>query len=228
MKKLVLVGALAAFGAMHAQEDRSFKPEAGDVTAEVGLSGGLGNTSVSLADQGFGNGAMLKGRYFTSEKNAFRAVLFLGSDSVTEKNNPNITDKETQTGFGIGFGMERHFTGTERLSPYVGGDVLLGFTNSKMETTNTTLPNSTVTVVQKGPNAFRIGVRGVFGADYYFVRRVYLGVEGGLGLFYQNEGDTTVTTTNGTNAPVVTTTTGGSSFQVKPSVVGGLRLGFVF
>lgn len=227
MKKLLLVGALAAFGAMNAQEDRSFKPEAGDVTAEVGLSGGLGNTSVSLADQGFGNGAMLKGRYFTTDKYAFRAVLFLGSDSVTENPATNVTEKNTDTGFGIGFGMERHFTGTERLSPYVGGDVLLGFTNSKTEITNTTVANNTVTQVQKGPNAFRFGVRGVFGADYYFLRRVYLGVEGGLGLFYQSEGDTTLTTTSA-NTSTTTTVDGGSSFQVKPAVVGGLRLGFVF
>lgn len=56
MKKVFLVGALALMGAMNTQE---YKPTTGDVTVDLGLSGGLGNTSISLPDQSFGAGAML-------------------------------------------------------------------------------------------------------------------------------------------------------------------------
>src|SRR5690606_4452298 len=123
MKKLFLVGALALFGAVSAQE---FKPAAGDITVDLGVAGGLGNTTINLADQGFGTGAMFKARYFKTDKIAYRGTLSLSNNSQTT-HTATSKDQADNYGFGLGFGMERHFTGTERLSPYVGGDVLLSY-----------------------------------------------------------------------------------------------------
>lgn len=217
MKKLFLVGALALFSAVSAQE---FKPTAGDVTVDLGVAGGLGNTTINLPDQGFGTGAMFKARYFKTENIAYRGTLFVGNTSETN-NLPNEKEEMNVYGFGLGFGMERHFTGTERLSPYVGGDVLLGYGSMNIKSTEITTGD---VEELKGPGVFRFGVRGVFGADYYIAKRVFLGVEAGLGLMYESEGDTTFKSTG--NPDIVAE--GGSSFKITPEVVTGIRVGFAF
>ena len=129
--------------------------------------------------------------------------------SVFTKMNPDDL-KESTTKIGLGFGVEKHFAGTDRLSPYVGGDLLVGFNSSKVEQGS---------YEEKGPNGFRLGVRGVFGADYYFAKNLYLGVEAGLGIFYHNTGKTEI---NGT-----TVNDGSNRFEITPSVVGGVRVGFI-
>ncbi len=207
---------------MNAQEV-GYKPVAGDVTAELGLTGGLGNTSVAIADQGFGAGAMFKGRYFTTDKMAYRATVVIGNTDTEDNKTSNTVVEDSDFNLGLGFGIEKHFTGTERLSPYVGGDILIGFANQKQTTTYTPTNGTPQVMETTGPNSFNFGVRGVFGADYYFVKRVFLGVEAGLGLMYKSEGDTTVKVANTTN-----TKKGGSSFNITPAVVGGIRIGYAF
>lgn len=221
MKKLFLVGALALFAAVNAQE---YKAGAGDVTVDLGVSGGLGNTSVNLPNQGFGLGPMFKARYFKTENLAYRATLFLGNGNNTDNSVANTVKKENDFGFGLGFGLEKHFTGTERLSPYVGGDVVLGYASQSTKTTVTPTSGTAVTNEVTGPNNFKFGLRGVFGADYYFAKRVFLGVEAGLGFMYVSEGDITTKTTGMSDVTVK----GGSSFAIKPDVVTGIRIGYAF
>ena len=220
MKKLFLVGAFALFGALNAQQ---YKPTTGDVTVDLGVSGGLGNTSITLPDQGFGTGAMFKARYFKAEKLAYRATLFLANKTDNENPADDITTKDSQFGLGLGLGVEKHFTGTERLSPYVGGDVLIGYA-SKNKKQTATVGGTTIVNERKGPNSFKLGVRGVFGADYYFVQNVFLGVEAGLALIYENEGDITI---KNPGTPDVTIN-GGNSLNISPAVVTGIRIGYIF
>lgn len=207
MKKLFFASAFALFGAMNAQE---YKPTTGDVTVEFGLTGGLNNTSV-----GFAEGGAFKARYFTSDNLAYRGIFVLSTGS---ENNKDANTKTSDFGFKLGFGMEKHFTGTERLSPYVGGDVVLGYFNNTQKTTV-----AGITGEQKGPSSFNFGVRGVFGADYYFAKRVFLGVEAGLGIGFTSTGKTTTTALG-----VSTSTKGGSSFNIKPELITGIRLGYAF
>ncbi len=223
MKKLLMASAVALFGLMSAQE---YKPVAGDVTVDLGISGGLGDTSIELPDQGFGAGAMFKGRYFVTDKFAYRGTLFISSDNKTANPTTNEVVKDNDFGLGLGFGVEKHFTGTDRLSPYVGGDVMIGFTSKKNTSTITSTGSNPTTFVTetKGPNNFSAGVRGVFGADYYFAKRVFLGVEAGLGLMYVSEGDITTKTTGTQDFKVE----GGDKFQISPAVVTGIRLGYAF
>lgn len=202
---------------------QDFKAKAGDVTVDLAVAGGLGNTTVNLADQGFGNGAMIKGRYFKTEKLAYRGLVFLAAESSTDKSVTDTETKNSNSGIGLGFGIEKHFTGTDRLATYVGFDGIFGFNSMKEETTVTAGGVTTTTEV-KGPNDFRVGVRGVFGADYYFVKRAYIGVEAGLGLYYKSEGKTTTSVTGLPDVEV----DGGSSFNISPSIVTGFRLGYAF
>ncbi|MDY3350953.1 hypothetical protein PG357_03025 [Riemerella anatipestifer] len=248
MKKLFLVGAVALFGAVNAQE---YKPGTGDVTTEFGLKGGLGDTGVELP----GGDAYFKARYFKADNIAYRATLSLKTTSNTKDvdsysdehtNSEKHTtgkDKKSSMGFTLGFGLEKHFKGTERLSPYVGGEFLLGYSSKKESSERTTVnsgdnktPYKRVSNGEtKGANGFSFGVRGVFGADYYFTKRVFLGVEAGLSLMYGSEGKTTTTssyslTTGGTTVSDSRTSTapGSRSFGFSPSVVTGIRLGYAF
>ena len=221
MKKILLVAAIALFGLTANAQD--YKAKAGDVTVDLSVAGGLGNTTVNLADQGFGNGAMIRGRYFKTEKLAYRGLVFLAAGSSTDKSVTNTETKSSNTGIGLGFGVEKHFTGTDRLATYVGFDGILAFNSTKDETT-LTAGGTTFTNEVKGPNDFRIGVRGVFGADYYFVKRAYIGVEAGLGLYYKSVGKETTSSTGLPDAEV----DGSSSFNISPSIVTGFRLGYAF
>ncbi len=221
MKKLLMASAVALFGLMSAQE---YKPVAGDVTVDLGISGGLGNTSVSLPDQGFGAGTMFKARYFVTDKFAYRGTLFVANQSETDNATTNTVVKDNTFGLGLGFGAEKHFTGTERLSPYVGGDIMIGFASNNTKST-VSVPNTTPVITEtKGPNNFRAGIRGVFGADYYFAKRVFLGVEAGLGLIYESEGDVTYKVTGLPDTKIE----GGDNFTIAPAVVTGIRLGYAF
>ncbi|MFN7330812.1 MAG: hypothetical protein ACK5UP_15035, partial [Bacteroidota bacterium] len=62
-------------------------------------------------------------------------------------------------------------------------------------------------------------------ADYYVVKRLYLGLEIGYGFQVVNSSDISVTLYSGT-APAPAK--GGSTFQLGPNFNSALRLGFVF
>lgn len=217
MKKLFLASAVALFATVSAQE---YKPTAGDVTVDLGVSGGLGNTSIGLAD----GGTAFKVRYFKTDKLAYRFTMVLANNNDTDNPSNTIVTKDNDFALGLGFGAEKHFTGTERLSPYVGGDILIGYVSQSSKSTLTPTSGTQVVTEVKGPNSFGAGVRGVFGADYYFAKRVFLGVEAGLSLMYSSEGDTT---TKITSLPDVTSK-GGDNFNISPSVVTGIRIGYAF
>ena len=209
MKKVLLSAvALLAFGFANAQEE--IKPKTGNLTTEVSVNGLINNTSFSIQDQSFGNGAMFKARYFKTDNVAYRLVAFANLDSQTDKAVVGDDTKTNVFGLGLGFGLEKHFAGTDRLSPYVGFDGIFGFESSSEKTGS---------YEEKGPNTFRIGARGVFGADYYVAKKLYLGIEGGIGLFY--------TSTGKTEQGGVTTSEGNNSFKLSPSLVGGFRVGYV-
>lgn len=234
MKKILLVFGLAIAG-LAANAQSEFKPTKGDVTTEFGLSGGILNSNFNLNETG---GTLLRFRYFTQEKMAVRLGFNLSSDSETANaygaNNATGDVKRSQTNLMINLGVEKHFTGTERLSPYVGGDVLFayGTQNRSYNNSNNNINNPTyvanVAGEVSGPGSLGIGLRGVAGADYYFAKKVYLGVEGGFGFLYQNQGKTTTKTTVGGNTTTTTTESAGNSFTIKPSVITGVRIGFVF
>lgn len=248
MKKLFLVGAVALFGAVNAQE---YKPGTGDVTTEFGLKGGLSDTKVELPE----SNAYFKARYFKADNVAYRATLSLGTTSNTKdvdfytakgfasETHTTGKDKNSSMSLSLGFGLEKHFKGTERLSPYVGGEFLLGYSSKKESSERTTVNSGsnktsyreTNNDETKGANGFSFGVRGVFGADYYFTKKVFLGVEAGLGFMYESKGKTTTTssyslTTGGTTVSDSRTSTapGSRSFGFSPSVVTGIRLGYAF
>lgn len=189
----------------------------------------LGGTPVSIGG--------LRFRSFSSPQSAWRLNAFMGI--TTDRDNTEVTDgngdevilKDVNSSFTIDFrpGMELHLPGTDRLSPYYGGEGIIGFrsTRQKVETLD---DDGTTIVLNKTKNPgndgyFRLGANAFLGADFYLARNVYLGTEVAFGLhldiqhdevFVPDDGEETV---NGI---------GGTHFQFGPNVMGQLRLGFLF
>ena len=124
-------------------------------------------------------------------------------------------------------GIEKHFGGTHRLSPYIGATLPIGMRSSKQETENY-IANGTTSNLRSGDRSnFNIGLTGLAGVDYYFAPRFYTGFEVGLGLRYTNYNDIETTFMNDfSRTPQITE--GYHNINFSPSANGGIRLGFVF
>ncbi|WEK19715.1 MAG: hypothetical protein P0Y49_00905 [Candidatus Pedobacter colombiensis] len=235
MKKLLLSLSVAMLGL--AAQAQNFKPVKGDVTTEFGLTGGINNTNFNLND----GAGLLRFRYFQKNDVAFRLGFNVGSTNKT--NNVYGTGaNEGKEGFGklkateilINLGIEKHFAGTDRLSPYVGADILFGTSTSKANLENATgtvqLPVFTdgTNIETKFPSTTSIGLRGVVGADYYIAKRLFLGVEAGLGFAYKTKGKSEQTTTINNVSVTTKHKSAGNSYEINPSVITGVRVGFAF
>jgi hypothetical protein len=242
MKKTILSIALVAVGmAAFAQ-----KPAAGDKTAEFNLSFQTGTAPVSY---GLGSTALpgtpeLRLRYFMADDMAIRVRFGAGSSSTTTKFSDNAPSPATQiesevktsTGFGIALtpGIEKHFAGSDKLSPFVGAELPIGFgSGATTEVSNSS--SATGTPISNGDSykneagsQFNVGLRIVMGADYYIADGLYLGIEGGLGLFsLASVGDGTETTTvGGVNTEIKTL--GSSTVTILGAAAGTVRLGYKF
>jgi outer membrane protein W len=185
------------------------KPAAGEITGEVQLSLTDGST-VGLNQ--------LRGRYFLSPSTAFRASFTLDAYSDTD-------DDETRSSTLVVLapGIEKHFAGTERLSPYVGAELRLSKQFASYEDDNVEIEGGWGT--SNNRNYFGLGLGIVAGADYYFAKHVYLGVEFGYGLTYRTYGEVEVNPKNGNS---YTIDNDRSTLSLGSSVNGALRLGFVF
>lgn len=237
MKK-ILLSLLAISSIVTANAQNEFKPNQSDVTTEFGLTGGLLNSRLNLNDgneKGLESGGLLRFRYFVQESMAFRAGLNVSHYGETKNVYSGVdqekkgTHKSSSTALLMNLGVEKHFAGTERLSPYLGGDLLFQTGGEKTKWNDATSSGSSYSAgnsgSRKGPGILGFGLRGVVGADYYFAKKVFLGAEAGLGFLYSKEGETTV---KNNSDPAQTYKSEGNNFELSPSVITGIRLGFVF
>jgi outer membrane protein W len=229
MKKLILSAALLAgftFGA-NAQNTTSseggIKPTSGEITMEanVNLFGGDISLSNSLNQ--------IRGRYFFSDNMAFR----LGTNIRYQSNNPTL-DVETSTfEFSLAPGIEKHFAGTNRLSPYIGADLLFGLKTSHYEDKdpggslkNFEIDGSWLDGNERGN--FLIGLAGVAGCDFYVAKHLYFGYELGLELSSVKYSEVETTTTFSSGSVETEKFDSNSNFNFGPRVRNGIRVGFVF
>jgi hypothetical protein len=219
-------------------------------------TGGEKNLEVQFAPLG-GNPMSISGirlRMFNSESSAIRLGLFLGGttdkkvtaqpEQLGENSPETITTKGTFD-FAIRPGYEKHFAGTDRLSPYVGAELLFALSRSTEEVENWSpnnfndLTKRTLWTETTKSGSTTLGVNLVAGADYYFAESIYLGAELGFGFQMKNEGDGTFEVSdldafriaNGIpqNGKVeFKPTLNGSKSGWGPNVVGQIRLGWLF
>lgn len=229
MKKILMTVALAATALVSAQAQSEFKPLAGSVTTDFSLfANGIFNQTespVALGSHAGVNAGLIKGRYFLQDNIALRLSLGLNNSSSTQKTTDPVTEATTKSNvFTFGLGLEHHFGGTDRLSPYIGAELFLG-----SATGSTKSVNSAATTISKNAPRFVFGGDLLLGADYYVAPHVYLGVEAGLELLHASTGktSTTVTPAGGTattNESKSTSSAGAFATDVKA----GFKVGFVF
>jgi hypothetical protein len=242
MKKLfVAASLLVASLTVNAQDD--YKPVSGNVTAELGLSGGLVFSTSDLNTSGFSGIPQLKFRYFFADDMAVRIGLNLSKSSTTN----NYYEAAPGTGVGtekiststtlLNLGVEKHLAGTDRLSTFVGADFSILMQGAKEEWDNfdgasysqgykASIKNGT----SAGVNASSgIGFRLVFGAEYYFIEKVFLGAEFGWGFLMQKDKDVTTKVDPGTGTTTTTTfKSPGKVTNIAPNSIAAVKIGFRF
>lgn len=218
MKKLLLLIVAVAF---YSVSNAQYKAVKGDWTTDFGLSGGISNTVVSPHDAGQGVGEVVKLRYFNSDKSAIRGMLLIYNDKETETVS-KVEEVSSESAFTIGVGYEKHFEGTDRLDPFLAGDILFKREGLKYDKTDSNF-SPAHEYHQEGSNSM-FGVRISIGADYYFAKKVYLGAELGLGLFKGVDGKSTTSGTGMTTVDV----DGTDVFQIVPGMIGGFKIGYAF
>ena len=222
---------VAAGAAAYAQ-----KPASGDITLETQLNFQVGDAPISIFTPN------VRARYFINPGLAGRLQFLLATTSRTD----NFSENNDGTGasgelkrktstFTFRPGIEKHFTGTAKLSPYVGAELDLTFNGASEEWTNTDgndyvkdqkrkVENGTSTGARASN---RIGVNLIFGADYYFTESIYVGGEFTWGWGITNTKDITDTQTVPPAAETKAVDVGGSNsgFGIVTSAV---RLGIKF
>jgi len=231
MKKLsLLVGGIILSGAVLAQKPSSDVP--------MTLEGQIGYNASTLAF----TAPSIRFRYFLTDNIAARVTLGMTNVSRTENayefadnTGANGTAEFKSTAINAAIGAEYHFAGTDRLSPYVGLDIMFGGGNTSSDYENAAGPQGGVGYVADRTQTTEaktsmFGVNLVAGADYYFAENFYIGLELGLGWmsFTTKEGSNTVTT--GTNPTVTTETFTPESTDsfLGNNAIGNLRLGWRF
>lgn len=229
---LSALAALALTFSANAQEessDESMKFAAGDRNLEVQLAP-LGGNPISI------NG--IRYRSFMSTSTAWRINAFVGyssSSSITQQELDSLDqletrDSESSLTINLRPGYEMHFSGTKRLSPYVGGEFDLGYTTSASRS-ETQVDDNTINYVrttnENGSGSITLGLNGFAGFDYYFAKNLYVGAEFGFGFSYQSL-LSSQETSDADDYDEPNPVKQGGSFNLGPNVNGQFRLGFLF
>jgi hypothetical protein len=199
------------------------KQDAENITLEMEFSP-LGSEPLSI------NG--IRARYFKSEDMAFRLGLFLGGSNnptVTEVGDVELSNGSSSFDFTIRPGFEKHFNGTNSLSPYIGAEGLFGssISSSKSETIWFS-DASEVQTMRTSNSSPQFGLNILSGADIYIIDKFYLGIELGFGFLLDGAGKSKVKYTNPEDASMENTVTKGNSSQLNwgPNYQGTLRIGY--
>ena len=173
MKNLLLFIALVSFSFASAQITTNAgtfnKPGEGETAFEFQFMPNLDGAAM------FADRATVMMRQFKSDTKAVRWSATLNvADSGEE-------GSDMTYGFNLGYGIENHLAGAERLSTYWGYGGNLGYVdNAEVDENGEDLDGS-----------LSIGAGVFIGADYYIMPKVYIGMEMGYGLSVGSANDTT-------------------------------------
>ena len=224
MKKRVLLIAAIAAGVFTTSNvnAQDFKPAGGEKNIEVNFAP-LGGSPISINN--------LRLRYFMSSDMAIRVGFSVASSSTTDitlggtTGEIEIENKSSSFGLTINPGIEKHFAGTDRLSPYIGAELLFTLiSTSDLDQETTSLTDDAIVETETTNGSTTFGLNLVLGADWYFSKHIYMGTEVGFGFASTSNADTEVTPPTGSSV----TSPNGSSFDLGPTFNSAIRLGFLF
>lgn len=238
MKKILLTGCLvlataaASFGQTYADVEKSTTETPFSMEVLVN-NGGTGINWTAPA---------LRLRYFVNDNIAARLQIGLGDGSGSPSSESLRFYEDADGGGEEGsaeisrsawvaqIGGEYHFTGTQKLSPYVALGVNFGGGSQSLAT-----ENSDGSSYVQDLNVESEGGYSVFGAglgagmDFYFVENVYIGLELGIGFSrfnYDDSEQVNTITTGGTSTSVTTVNPGYTESFIGTNAA--FRLGWRF
>ncbi|MBL3657631.1 hypothetical protein [Fulvivirga sediminis] len=163
-----------------------FRPIAGEKTLELQFAP-FGDDPISI------NG--IKMRWFKSERKAFRLTANLGfvtSKDITQQEDDDLGLKElasrnSNLDISLKPGFEKHLKGTEKLSPYFGGEVDLMYRRTKMKGEFQEGESVYYNEIINEGGFFRVGLNAIAGFDFYVAKKLYLGAEVGYGVSFRKD-----------------------------------------
>ena len=184
----------------------------------------------------------IKYRHFTSPTMALRLVanIYYSRNSVLTQEgangNPELRNISSQFDFMVRPGIEKHWAGSRRVSPYAGAEVFVGYRYTRLNAqsddngsavdniyTNGYAPDQGTSTQPAG--GLTIGLNGLAGVDVYLARGFYLGTELGYGISYFTASDQKYTPNTGES---VTRPGGENNLLLTPYVQSSIRVGFNF
>ena len=222
--------------------EKSLKPTTKSLTTELNVNPFNGQISLNNSLN------QIKFRYFTSPTVALRLGFNVSRiDSVNNVNNPYGTnsyfnnDEKKSTTIGANLGIEKHFTGTKRLSPYIGADFSIterssseNISNNQSTTTVTNAwyytyynGNTTVTTIQQ-PGYTRYGLNLFTGFDFYIARHFFFGYEFDYNISKTSWKEISLVTTPSTGTNNTSASFKNTNTTFGPSLINGIRLGYSF
>ncbi|MDR2272659.1 MAG: hypothetical protein LBF27_17255 [Sphingobacterium sp.] len=227
-------------------ETESLKSRKGNFVTELNFNPFKGNLSLNNALN------QIKGRYFLQNDLALRLGVGINVlDSAANYGTPYGTNgyfnsnNRKSTGLDFNFGLEKHFKGTARLSPYVGFDLSFGTKHTKQELSTSAYtmnvknawmeviyqPNGNggyYSAMQLSPNGYtRFGAYAVAGFDFYISKGFFVGYEFNLGYLQTKYKKPDVTVT-GTDPGYGSYISENKTKTFKSSLVNGVRVGYAF
>ncbi|MCB9263086.1 MAG: hypothetical protein H6607_11990 [Flavobacteriales bacterium] len=204
------------------------KPVQGDLATEAQFN-------LSTLNDNFGLSS-LRFRYFLSDNMVARLDLSINSTSATSnfKEFPDGTGTAGSymakaSGFGVGLGIENHFSGNNRFSPFVGAQ--LGFSSGSFSTEGSNSDGSTYMANYSSTSSMKVssfGIAALLGADYWVGNSFYLGTQLGFGFTAATVGDEEMTVTSGTTPSTSTTVTPGGKVSTLGEFINpSFRVGFL-
>jgi hypothetical protein len=204
MKKVIIISTLFLVSAIvvNAQND-TLKPIKGDWGFSLNISGLINNIKIENNQDPNGNYMIFVRRYLKNDQ-ALRvgvAINYLNqntftSDSISISSGnralQELDSSVSRIDFTISLGLEKHLGNTNRLDPYIGGELLLGRvgntkTNSNLDITDITgTHNENLSMQQDG--GLNFGLRGLAGVNFFFSKNLSLGVEFGYAFTYEKAG----------------------------------------
>ena len=200
-----------------------FKPKKGSFCIEVQFRP-LGDIVIQSNPIGLGS-AGISAKCFVAKKSELRLDLLFGFSSG-KGDSPRKT--VSNTAFGLNFGLNRHFNGTERISPYIGFLLGFGVDNQNVKTNSSDTASGDYTLVKTGNFGMNFIVP--TGFNWYIVKGLYIGAEVGLGIGFEKE--LKEVTKKSTGGEITTTTKNpdppAANFGVIFFATPAIRLGWKF
>ena len=256
-KSLVLLTALFGMTTISNAQEETFKPVEGMTSLELTFNPSAifnasnnGNMFALPSIGGLNQG--IKYRNWANDKIAYRGTFLLGLQNYnlpftaidTDGNLRDLKNTYFEWAIQIRPGVERHFAGTKRLSPYIGSELIIGY-GSNSRTQERLDSTSIVEDVYKNHNSpndpndpfdpnsgsswryahgFTAGIGAIAGFDYYIAKDLYLGVEMNYAFVF-NSPNKIITEVNGQDK---VETKQGTNWYFNPSTGANFKLGWNF